>query len=155
MEQSYFPMFVDISKMKIIVAGGGKIAARRVKTLTQFAGNITVIAPEIAETLKELETAGEIRCLHRAYQKEDIADAHMVLAATDDKELNHSIAAQCRDIEHRSGRKIWVNVADDKSLCDFYFPSVIRRDKIVVGINSGGDNPGNVKKLRERLEKEL
>ena len=52
-KKPYFPMFVDISKKKILVIGGGKIAERRVETLLKFADNITVISPEMTERLLE------------------------------------------------------------------------------------------------------
>ena len=155
MDQPYFPLFVDISGMKVIVIGGGKIAARRVDTLIYFAPNITVIAPEITGSLAALNEAGRIHCVGRRYKKGDAAKADMVLAATDDRQLNRSIAAECRALEQESGRRILFNAADDKNLCDFYFPSVITRDDIVMGINSGGHNPGKVKQVREKLEKEL
>lgn len=155
MEKAYFPMFVDISEMKIVAVGGGKIASRRVAVLTQFARNITVIAPETTGSLKELEAAGKIHCVRRGYKEEDIREADMVLAATNNKRLNHRISIDCREVEQRSGRRIMINVADDRSLCDFYFPSVITRDEFVIGINSGGNNPGKVKHLREKLEEEL
>ena len=67
MEKGYFPMFVDISEMKIIVVGGGTIATRRIKTLLQFASDITVIAPDVTDSLKLLETEGKIFLLHREY----------------------------------------------------------------------------------------
>lgn len=153
--KSYFPMFVDISGMKIVVIGGGKIAARRIRTLLEFASDITVIAPSVNESVKQLEAEEKIFCIHRGYQTGDIQGADMVLAATDDKLLNERIVQDCREAERQSGRKILVSAASDKSLCDFYFPSVIMQDDIVVGINSGGKDPGKVKQVRERLEKVL
>ena len=76
----------------------------------------------------------------------------MVLAATDDKELNQKIAQECRKKETESGKRILLSVASDRELCDFYFPSVIKQDDIVVGINSGGKDPGKVKRVREKIE---
>ena len=155
MEKAYFPMFVDISEMKIIVVGGGRIATRRIKTLLQFASDITVIAPDVTDSLKLLESEGQIHYIHREYHAGDILDADMVLAATDDKELNHGIAQECREKELESGRRILLSVASDRALCDFYFPSVIKQDDIVVGINSGGKDPGKVKRVREKIEKAI
>lgn len=153
MEKAYFPMFVDISEMKIIVAGGGHIAERRIRTLLKFASDVTVIAPEVTESLKQLEMEGRIICLHREYQTGDIKDADLVLAATNDRSLNQKIAQECREAEQKSGRRILLSTASDRSLCDFYFPSVIMQDEIVIGINSGGKDPGKVKSVRERLER--
>lgn len=50
----YFPMFVDISTKRILVIGGGKIAARRVRTLLKFAEHIEVTAPEICDEMKDI-----------------------------------------------------------------------------------------------------
>ena len=73
--------------------------------------------------------------------------ADIVLTATDDRELNQKIVSACRM------RKILVNTADDKSLCDFYFPAVTEKDGVVIGMNSGGKSPKTVRKVREYLEK--
>ena len=146
----YFPMFVDISTKRILVIGGGKIAARRVRTLLKFAEHIEVTAPEICDE-KEVPQAV---WSSRKVLEEDLKDtsdflngADIVLTATDDRELNQKIVSACRM------RKILVNTADDKSLCDFYFPAVTEKDGVVIGMNSGGKSPKTVRKVREYLEK--
>ena len=48
-----------------------------------------------------------------------------------------------------------VNTADERGECDFYFPSVVMTDSIVVGINSGGEDPGRTKKIRRKIEDTL
>lgn len=149
MEKAYFPMFVDISKKKIVVIGGGKIAARRVKTLLIFAEDITVIAPDICDTLWELSRGGSIQCRKREFWTEDIQEAQIVLAATDRREINAEIVRYCR--EHG----ILVNTADDKGACDFYFPSVVKKGNVIIGINSGGDSPEEVKRVRKEIEESM
>jgi precorrin-2 dehydrogenase/sirohydrochlorin ferrochelatase len=155
MDKLYFPMFVNLTQKKIVVIGGGTIATRRVQTLISFTDNLTVIAPEISYALKKYETEGIIHCEHRGYLTEDIEDADMVLAATNDTGLNHRIAEECKALELKRNREILINTADDKNLCDFYFPSVIEADGIIIGINSGGRNPMKVKQIRKKLEKTL
>lgn len=149
MEKAYFPMFVDISKKKIVVIGGGKIAARRVKTLLIFAEDITVIAPDICDTLWKLSRGGSIQCWKREFRTEDIQEAQIVLAATDRREINAEIVRYCR--EHG----ILVNTADDKGTCDFYFPSVVKKGNVIIGINSGGDSPEEVKRVRKEIEESM
>ena len=151
MDKAYFPMFVDISEKEIVVVGGGNIAARRVKTLLLFSDHITVIAPRLHDSLADLEAESRITCLHRAYREGDIYNAHIVLAATDDKEVNRSIGEECNILGQKCGRKILFNTADDRTLCDFYFPAVVQTEDIVIGINSGGKNPAKVKEIRRRL----
>lgn len=148
-------MFVDISKYKIVVVGGGVIATRRVNTLVQFADNITVIAPDISHGLRELETTGRIRCVNRGYEDSDLTDADMVLVATNDRKLNYRIVKKCEVSEVEGEKKVVLSVADDRTSCDFYFPAVIQKDDITIGINSGGTDPGRVKDIRKSLERLL
>ena len=144
----YFPMFIDISKWRILMVGGGKVAARRVESLTHFATDITVIAPEIEETLAQLTSEGKIRVLQRMFDETDLMEQewNMVLAATDQPKLNEKIVLLCRE------RNIPVNRADDKEMCDFFFPSIVEKDGVIIGINSGGEDPGKVKSMRKQIE---
>lgn len=155
MEKTYFPMFVDISDKKIVVIGGGPVAARRVETLCHFAEDIIVIALKFTESLLSLAAAGKICCLKRPYEEGDSSCADIVLAATDKRELNRHIWEDCRRTELKEGRRILVNVADDKELCDFYFPAVVKKNDIVIGINSGGSHPGKVKEVRRKIAQEM
>lgn len=145
MEKAYFPLFVDISEKSILVVGGGKIAARRANTLLAFAEKITVIAPALEEELELAVKQGRIKWIRRKWEESDIAGQDLVLAVTDDREVNDQIWKLCR------GPGILVNVADDKDKCDFFFPGIIRQDDVVIGISSGGKAPGLVKKIREKL----
>ncbi len=159
MDRYYFPMFVDISQKKILVIGGGKIAARRVRTLLKFADHIEVTAPAICKEMKEIlekEAQKEIRQVRwncRKVGEEDLKEssdfltgAEIVLTATDDRNLNRKITEACKI------RNILVNTADDKSRCDFYFPAVTEKDGVVIGMNSSGKNPKAVREVREYLE---
>lgn len=146
MDRPYFPMFIDLTDKKILVAGGGTIALRRVRTLLKFGADIRVIAPEVCGELAQMEEERKITAEHRGYRAGDICGAQIVLAATDDREVNRKIREECR------AAGILVNVADDKSLCDFYFPSVVMTDEAVIGINSGGTDPSITKKLRREIE---
>lgn len=152
MGKSYFPLFTDISGKRILVVGGGSIATRRVNTLLPFEPFITVTAKKLTPRLELLKKEGKITCHQRGYIPEDLTDADMVLAATDDHELNRAIVKACKMLEKERDRPILVNAADDKNLCDFYFPSVIHKDDLVIAVSSGGEAPGRVKELRKKLE---
>ncbi len=148
----YFPIFIDLSDKEILMVGGGTIAARRVKSLCGFAGQIMVVAPTICEAIRELATEYPVKLLQEPFSETLLDDAErfwMVLAATDDSDLNDRIAQMCHT------RGILVNIASRKEACDFYFPSVIRRDPVVIGINASGLDHGLVKRTREELEAAL
>lgn len=149
-DNRYFPMFIDLSKKNILVIGGGKIATRRIRTLLKFTDRLTVVAPEKTEVLKDLLLNHPgIYFLDQTFSMDDtslLEQMDLVLTATDNRELNRMIVAFCKK------KHILVNTADDQTLCDFYFPAVIEKDGIVIGLNSGGASPSNVRKMREKIE---
>lgn len=152
MEKAYFPMFVDISEKEILVVGGGKIATRRIRTLLDFTVHITVITPALDEKLRQYADLEKFRWVQRKYRESDITGSDkpdIVLAATGDTEVNAEIGRLCRSLG------ICVNVADKKEMCDFYFPSIVKTEEVVIGINSGGANPGATKRTREKIEEWL
>lgn len=152
MEKKYFPIFIDISEKKIVVVGGGVIATRRVTTLLNFTEKLVVVAPELTNDLQKLYNQGSIEWLHEVYCITQIKNADIVIAATNLSDVNLQIKNDCHQIEREMGRKILVNVIDDKEKCDFYFPSIVESEEVVIGINSGGKSPGKTKRVRKQIE---
>jgi precorrin-2 dehydrogenase/sirohydrochlorin ferrochelatase/precorrin-6A/cobalt-precorrin-6A reductase len=131
---SWFPMFQNISDQKIVVIGGGKINLRRVKTLLNFDCQIQIISPELCPELAALAAQNPdfIHVIKRPYQEGDCASAFLVTAATNIREVNHAIAVECAQA------KIPISVADLKQESSFYFPAVITKGDLVLGLTSGG-----------------
>lgn len=145
----FFPMFVDLSDKKIVVVGGGNIATRRIKTLLQFTRNITAVAPKTTMELHELGKAGFVNLINRPVKRSDFTMAFMVIAATNDWKLNDEIYRVCKE------EGIYVNVADDKSKCDFYFPGIYMQDEVVVGITASGLNHKKARKVRAAIQEAM
>lgn len=145
----YFPLFVDLSDKKILVVGGGTVATRRVKTLLSFTKEITVIAPKMTEELYRMVKMDVVNGDFREVKKTDFADVYMVLACTDDDEVNDNIYRICKDMG------IYVNLANDKKKCDFFFPGIVRKDEAVVGITASGLNHTKAKRIREEIQSAL
>ena len=145
----FFPMFVDLSDKKIVVVGGGNIATRRFKTLLQFTRNITAVAPKTTMELHELGKAGFVNLINRPVKRSDFTMAFMVIAATNDWKLNDEIYRVCKE------EGIYVNVADDKSKCDFYFPGIYMQDEVVVGITASGLNHKKARKVRVAIQEAM
>lgn len=142
-------MFVDLSDKRIVVVGGGKIATRRIKTLLKFTRNITVVAPKVTPELLELGKTGFVNLIQRPVKRSDFAMAYMVITATNDWKLNDEVCKVCKE------QGIYVNVADDKTKCDFYFPGICMKDETVVGITASGMDHGKAKRIREAIEKAM
>ena len=146
---AWFPMFCDLTGKKILVVGAGKIAARRIRILSQFDCQLTVVAPEVLEPVYRLEEEGSLTIKRKAYERSDLVGADLVLAATGDRSLNQSIGRQCKE------EGITVNVADRKEECDFYFPGVIRHGDLTIGFTAGGKDHALAKKARVLIERGL
>ena len=139
---AYFPFFVELEGASGLVAGGGKVALRKVEKLLPYGPRLTVIAPRIDE--KILAMPGVV-CLRRAFEPADLEGKDFAVAAAGDREVNHWISRLCRE------RKIPVNVVDDKEASSFLFPSLIKRGELSVGISTGGSSPSAAIYLKERF----
>ncbi|MBS6706311.1 MAG: bifunctional precorrin-2 dehydrogenase/sirohydrochlorin ferrochelatase [Lachnospiraceae bacterium] len=145
----YFPVFFRLEGRRILVAGGGTIACRRVRTLLNFQPKITVAAPVLCEELEQLAAEGRITVFRGKAQEAAFEDLFLFLACTDDPEENHRLCERAR------AEGALANNCSRKEDCDFYFPSVVQKDGTVIGINAGGVDHGKVKDLRIKLEKLL
>ena len=148
-DNAYFPFFVDVTGMKVKVIGGGSIAARRAEALAGFGADVTVIAPAICNEIRSMDREGKAKIIEKRYDKGDIEDAQIVIAATDDEKLNASIAEECAEAD------IPCSDASNKENCSFYFPGLVRYGDMVIGISSSGRDHAKVKKIREMIEKVL
>ncbi len=144
----YFPLFVDLTEKSILVVGAGRIARRRIMTLLDFSGKITVIAPDIHPDIESLAVENDnLEILVRKYESTDLDGKDMAIVATTDVSLNVEISRECKE------RGIPVNTSHDKSLCDFYFPGLVRKDNIVVGVTSCGTDHAAAKKVTDDLKR--
>lgn len=145
----YYPIFLNLSNKKCVVVGGGQVAQRKVKTLLESHANVEVISPEINPELNRLKETGKIRVIKHSFQPSDLKGASLVVAATDDKEINQAVAREARNLS------ILVNAVDDASSSDFIVPSCIKRGELTIAISTSGLSPALARKLRIRLEREL
>ncbi len=126
-----FPLFVDLSGKKVLIYGGGTVAARRCRALADFGPELTVIAPEISP---EIQALPGVRRRLEVFSEDGMPEAGYVLAATDDPALNRTIAAAGRE------RGALVNDASDPEDCDFHFPALALRGPLTAGVNAGGED---------------
>lgn len=151
---AYFPLYIELENRKCIVVGGGKVAAGKVRQLLSFGGNVTVIAPELAEGLAQLAVEGRITWKQGVFPMEKVAeelftDCALVVAATDQKDVNVRVSKLCR------AHGIPVNVVDVKELCTFFFPAIVKRQDVVVAVSTSGKSPALAARLKRELETEI
>lgn len=130
----YFPMFVNISAKHTLVIGGGKIARRRITTLLNFTNHLTVIAPDFMPEVAALDGHENLTLIQKNYESTDITGMDLVFAATNNETVNNQIHQDCQE------QGILVNIGSDKTKCDFYFPGIVQKEQVVVGVTTGGTN---------------
>ena len=141
----YYPVFLDLRDRRVVVLGGGPIAAQKVVELLPTSAEIVVVAREVEAVLEELAAAGRLVWQRRGYQPADLTGAFLLLAA-DSPTVNTRAA---RDAQRRG---VLVNVADDPAHCDLITPAVVRRGALTVAVSTGGRSPAFARYVRERLE---
>lgn len=142
----FFPIFMSLKGKKVQVFGGGEVALRRVQSLIDYECSIELKAPKIHPDLYELEKRypERLKCIQGEYISGECA-GDFILASTDDSDVNGKIAQEAR------AKGILVNRSDRREECDFYFPALIQKDGVTIGICASGKNHRLVKETAAEL----
>ena len=127
-----FPLFIDLKDKEVLVAGCGKIGGRRAEILKRFGARVTTVDP----------ICGSIK---RKFEDKDIENKFLVLACTDNKDVNKYIGGLCRE------KNILVSVADNAENSTFFFPALCQTDELCVGLVSNGDKHTLVKETAAKI----
>ena len=139
----YFPLFADLHGRRVLVVGGGEVAERKVRLLREAGARVDVVARELVAP--ELSDGG-ITWLAREFEESQLDGALLVVAATDDAELNGRVASAAR------ARCLLCNVVDDAERSGFIVPAIVDRSPLMIAISSGGVAPVLARLVRERVE---
>jgi len=142
----YFPVFFDINNKRCLVVGGGDVAARKVALMFRAGAQVTVVSPELCESLQNRLANKEIIHEARNFENNDLEACALIVAATDDQAVNKQVS----ELAH--SKCIPVNVVDQPELCSFIVPSIIDRSPVQVAVSTGGASPVLARLLRARLE---
>jgi precorrin-2 dehydrogenase/sirohydrochlorin ferrochelatase len=139
-------MMVDLAGRRCLVVGGGRVAERKVGLLLECGATVKVVSPTATQKITEWAARKAIRLARRAVRPADLTRAFLVFAATDDAQVNRTVAEKVR----AAGGL--VNVADAPTACNFLVPAVVRQGDLTIAISTGGGSPALSKRLRQRLE---
>jgi precorrin-2 dehydrogenase/sirohydrochlorin ferrochelatase len=142
----HYPLFLDISRRKCVVIGGGNVSERKVARLLACGARVEVVGKALTPKLAELKVRGIIVHHEADYDEDQINGAFLVIGATDSAAVNDRIAQDARI------RGILVNIVDDPARCDFILPSIVERGDLAIAVSTGGRSPALAKKLRAELE---
>ena len=147
-----FPVFLKLNNLHTVLIGAGNVGLEKLTAILNNSpqAKVTIIAkiflPEVHALAAEYD---RLTVIQKAFIDTDLDNADIVIAATNDSELNIYI----RDSAH--GRKLLVNVADKPDLCDFYLGSIVQKGDLKVAISTNGKSPTVAKRLKEVLNEGL
>ena len=144
--KNYYPVFMDLQGKKVLVVGGGRVAARKVLDLLSCQAKVTVVSPRLEPQLKRWAQGGEITSFIEEYNADFLQGAALVIGATSDTQVNRRIAADCKE------RNIHVNIVDVPALCTFFVPALLRQGPLTIAVSTGGKSPAFARRIREELQ---
>ncbi|MDN3017379.1 NAD(P)-binding protein [Paenibacillus sp. BSR1-1] len=145
---SFYPIILRLEGKKVVVVGGGKVAERKVNSLLGTGADVSVISPEITETIQKLADEGKIVCQQRPFSEEDVYGAFMIFAATNDQALNQMV----KDL---ADSHQLVTIADNPDESNFHIPAHLQRGRLSISVSTGGASPTLARKIREQLEQQF
>ncbi|MBM3859988.1 MAG: bifunctional precorrin-2 dehydrogenase/sirohydrochlorin ferrochelatase [Verrucomicrobia bacterium] len=141
-----YPLFLDLTGQPVTIIGAGKVATRKIRSLLKAGALVTVISPTITVAIRRMKN---VRWIRRSYRPGDLRGARLVVAATNDLDVNRRVCAEAKR------RRLLVNCAAPPEAGNFIVPSVVRRAGVTIAISTGGAAPSRAKALRKQLEKAL
>lgn len=142
-----FPMIVNLEGKMVYLCGAGKMALHKIRKLQAFGCFIKVFAED--ETL-DIEETEKISVYQRKLSEEDLKNPPLfIVSALADKLKN-------RKLHNLSSRyKIPFNAVDDPLNCDFIFPSIIKKGKLLISVSSEGVSPTGTIAIKDKIERML
>ncbi len=145
----YFPIFCQLNNKPCLLVGGGEVAERKARLLMEAGAVISVVAPTFTPQFMQWQNEQRLQCFMAEFSVADLADKWLVIAATDNEQVNQHVYQQATE------QRIFCNVVDSPQQASFIMPSVIDRSPIMVAISSGGKAPVLARILREKMEQWL
>lgn len=143
-----YPIFLKMHNIQTLIVGGGNVALEKLTFLLKSSpnANVEMVAPFFMDEVKELAEQFNIRLIHTAYVDSYLCDKDMVIATTDNLDVNKQIYKDAKQ------RNILVNVADTPEFCDFYLGGIVTKGNVKIAISTNGKSPTTAKRLRQFFE---
>ena len=149
-QNTLYPIFLKLHRLKVLIVGAGEVGYEKLSFMLKSSpdARITVVAKEVLAPVREQRPEG-LTIIRKPFEDEDTQGYHLVIAATNFRELNEQVRAAAK------ANGALVNVADTPELCDFYLGSIVTRGNLKVAISTNGQSPTFAKRFRQWLEASL
>jgi siroheme synthase-like protein len=146
LDTPFYIACLRLTGRRCLVVGGGDVGLEKVEGLLACDGDVTLVAPEAHPELVQLALEGSIRWERREYRESDLEGTFMVIAATNDSEVNIGVF---NDAERRA---MLVNVVDVPPLCNFILPAIVRTGPLAIAISTAGASPALAKRMKREID---
>jgi len=147
-----FPVFLKLNTLHTLLIGAGPVGLEKLNALLANSpdAQVTIVAQEVLPEINAIANASSnVIIYERAFAEEDLDDVELVMAATNNEELNSQIRLLAKK------KKLLVNFADKPALCDFYLGAVVKKGDLKIAISTNGKSPTIAKRLKEILNESL
>ncbi|HFL3270717.1 precorrin-2 dehydrogenase/sirohydrochlorin ferrochelatase family protein [Clostridioides difficile] len=139
-----YPINLKLDELDVVIIGSGEVAYRKCKNFLEFNKNVTIVSKQILNKFYDLK--GNIKIIKDDYKEIYIKDASVIIAATNNRELNMEIGLYCR------AKNKLVNVVDNIEISNFTVPSYIKRGDLLISVSTGGKSPSLSSKIKKEIE---
>lgn len=140
-----YPINLKLDELDVVIIGGGEVAYRKCKNFLEFNKNVTIVSKQILNKFYDLK--GNIKIIKDDYKEIYIKDASVIIAATNNRELNMEIGLYCK------AKNKLVNVVDNIEISNFTVPSYIKRGDLLISVSTGGKSPSLSSKIKKKLKR--
>jgi uroporphyrin-III C-methyltransferase/precorrin-2 dehydrogenase/sirohydrochlorin ferrochelatase len=137
-----YPVFLKLNGRRVLLVGGGRVAASKLRALVDAGARVSVVAPDIS---REIASVDGIEVSQRRFRADDLDGAWFVVAAAT-RGVNREVAAAAEE------RGLFVNAVDDVESASAYAAAMLSRGGVTIALSTGGDAPALAGLLREALE---
>lgn len=146
---SLFPMSLKLESKQCLVVGAGRIGEPKIAGMLDTGAHIQVVSLEASAAVREWARDGKIDLELRHFRPEDLDGVFLAVVATNSRSLDERVYAEARK------RGVLCNVVDVPDLCDFFYPSIVRRGDLQIAVSTAGKSPSLAQKIRQQLEKQF
>lgn len=139
-----YPIMLDLAGKRVAIVGGGSVATRRLRRLLETGAEITVISIAASVEIEDLAAQGVIRYIAAAYKREYVAEAFLVMAATESQIVNERIAEEATDMQI-------VNVVNAPEKGNAQIPAVHVAGDLTITVATNGASPTLARKIKNEI----
>ena len=150
----WFPLFINLENKKVLVIGGGKVATKKIEKILEYGANITVVTENVVEEkllqLENVKIENNQKIENDKAKIEKLVKGYfLVIAATDNEELNENIANVC------DSNGMLINNVSSKIKMNAMFGGIVKNSEFQIAISTSGKNCKRSRAMKSEIQKVL